>query len=111
MTQIQLRLPFHNHLHLISLRANSLALRPVLGAQCSSRDGFSQLFFFFFKEAGIVRAEQALDIFSAAFLATPASLFQRFGRSDRHLGDSHLCIHVMRSLLVRSFHLPVKAAA
>lgn len=46
--QLQLRLPFHNHLHLISLWANSLARHPVLGAQCSSRDGFSQLFFFFF---------------------------------------------------------------
>lgn len=71
--------------------------------------------FFFFKEAGIVGAEQALHIFSAAFLATPASvsalLFQRFGKSNRHLGDSHLCIHGMSSLLVCSLHLRVKAAA
>lgn len=31
-------------------------------------------FFFSFKEAGIVRAEQALRVFSAAFLATLASV-------------------------------------
>lgn len=72
-------------------------------------------FFFSFKEAGIVRAEQALRVFSAAFLATLASvstlLFQRFGRSNHHRGDSHLCIHLMRSLLVSSVHLRVEAAA